>query len=103
VFANVSRPRALSTWGTLRGAYICKAEHDRPIIGTKPLALLRALVRDYTLLGDLVVDPYAGSGTTLLAAAMEGRRAIGAECSPEHYEIACKRLQRGYTPTLGGM
>jgi DNA modification methylase len=61
---------------------------------------MRALVRDYTRPGDLICDPCAGGGTTLLAGVMEGRRAVGAECMPEHYEIARKRLERGFTPSL---
>lgn len=43
--------------------------------------------------GDLVLDPFMGSGTTLVAAAMLGRRAVGIEKSPEHFEAACARLQ----------
>ena len=45
----------------------------------KPNDLFRDLVRSYSNAGDLVVDPYAGSGTTLRAAADEGRRAVGWE------------------------
>jgi DNA modification methylase len=41
-----------------------------------------------------VVDCTAGSGTTLLAAVQEGRRAIGAEINPETHKIATKRLTR---------
>jgi DNA modification methylase len=61
---------------------------------------MRALVRDYSRSGQLVCDPCAGGGTTLLAAAIEGRSAVGAEMMPEHYAIAQKRIGRGYTPTL---
>jgi DNA modification methylase len=41
-----------------------------------------------------------GGGTTLLAALIEGRRAVGAEMDPGRYEIARKRLSKGYTPSL---
>lgn len=60
--------------------------------GAKPLELMRALVRDYSEPGDLIVDPYAGTGTTLMAAALEGRRAIGAEVDPETFRKARERL-----------
>lgn len=68
--------------------------------GGKPLAAMRAIIRDYTRPGDLVVDPCAGGGTTLLAAVMEGRRAIGAEMDPTTWQKAVARLQRGYTAPL---
>lgn len=42
--------------------------------------------------GDLVVDPYAGSGTTGLAAKQTGRRWIGCEIDPDHYRVARGRL-----------
>jgi site-specific DNA-methyltransferase (adenine-specific) len=61
---------------------------------------MRALVRDYSRPGDLIVDPFCGSGTTALAAASEGRRCITSEELPAHHEIARKRFARGYTPDL---
>jgi DNA modification methylase len=54
---------------------------------------MRAIVRDYSRPGDLVCDPCAGGGTTLLAAIMEGRRAIGSEIDPVTFEKAVKRLR----------
>jgi hypothetical protein len=41
------------------------------------------------------------TGTTLLAAVIEGRRAIGAELDADTYAYAVRRLARGWTPTLG--
>lgn len=99
IYANVSRPKALHKWGTLPGAYIGK-QGERVHIGGKPLWLMRALIRDYTRPGDLVCDPCAGSGTTLLAAAMEGRRAIGAEIDKAAFDAAVQRLSGGYTPSF---
>jgi site-specific DNA-methyltransferase (adenine-specific) len=106
----VARPASLHRWGTLPGAYVgnpfdpgentASAGRRTGVVGSKPLWLMKALVRDYSRPGDLVCDPCAGGGTTLLAAAIEGRRAVGAECMPEHYELAQKRLARGYTPSL---
>jgi hypothetical protein len=99
IYANVARPKRLSKWGTLPGGYT-GGPGERVHIGGKPLWLMLALIRDYTRKGDLVVDPCAGAATTLLAAGMENRRAIGAECDPETYEVARKRLLGGYTPSL---
>lgn len=99
VIAARPATREFQRWGTLPGAYIGPAER-KPVMGAKPLSLMRALIRDYSRTGDLVCDAFAGSATTLLAAAMEGRRAIGAECDEKHFQIAQKRLARGYTPPL---
>ncbi len=80
-------------WGTLPGGYNVPSE--RPAhIGGKPSKLMRMLVNDYSRPGDLVCDPCAGWATTLLAAAQEGRRAVGAEMDPETYADALKRLDR---------
>jgi site-specific DNA-methyltransferase (adenine-specific) len=97
----VARPRhaPYSKWGTLPGGYMVPPERCE-VVGGKPLALMAAIIRDYSRPGDLVVDPFCGSGTTALAAAMEGRRCITSEEKPEHYEIARKRLDRGYQPGL---
>jgi site-specific DNA-methyltransferase (adenine-specific) len=96
--------RAFSKWGALPGAYVLPPGEARAreagVMGAKPLWLMRALVRDYSRPGDLVCDPCAGGATTLLAALMEGRRAVGAEMDPAHYEIGRKRLAKGFTPPL---
>lgn len=57
----------------------------------------RAIVRDYTKPGDLVVDPFCGGGTTALACAIEGRCCITSEMDPATFELARKRLERGFT------
>lgn len=96
----VARPRGLSTWGTLPGAYVFKGKGDRLVMGGKRTEAMRALVRDYSRAGELVCDPCAGAGTTLVAAVIEGRRAVGAEALLEQYETAQARIARGYTPSL---
>lgn len=58
----------------------------------KPVALLEYLIRTYTNAGDLVVDPFCGSGTTAVAAANTGRHYIVGDISPEYVEIARRRL-----------
>jgi DNA modification methylase len=69
------------------------------VTGNKDPNGMRALVRHYSRRGDLVIDPYAGSGTTALACALEGRRCITSEVDPATYEIARRRLS-SYTPDL---
>ncbi len=99
LYANVARPKRLSKWGTLPGGYT-GPPGERVHIGGKALWLMRALVRDYIKRGDLVCDPCAGAGTTLLAAEIEGRRAVGAEVDPATYEVAHKRLTRPVAQTF---
>lgn len=97
----VARPRhaPYAKWGTLPGGYMTPPEACE-VVGGKPLGLMRAIVRDYSRPGDLVCDPFVGSGTTAVAALSEGRRFVGSEQKPEHYEIARRRIDRGYTPTM---
>ncbi|MGX1632679.1 DNA-methyltransferase [Streptomyces albidoflavus] len=64
--------------------------HDTP----KPLALMRWLVRLVTPPNGTVLDPFAGSGTTLLAARDEGARAVGVEQHKPYARIAEHRLQQ---------
>ena len=105
VWCCVSRLKNNRKSGALPGAYVCDPGHRNGQImpGQKPLPLMRSIVRDYSRPNDLIVDPCAGSGTTLLAAAIEGRRAIGAEQDPKTFALAVKRLQAGYTPLLPGV
>lgn len=102
VYLMVARPRnrEMATWGCLPGAYDAPTVKGAGIAGCKPLGLMRAIVRDYSRPGDLIVDPFCGSGTTAIAAASESRRCITSEELPDHYEIARKRIARGYTPDL---
>jgi site-specific DNA-methyltransferase (adenine-specific) len=62
------------------------------IDGMKPLRLMRQLVEDFTDEGDRIFDPYAGAGTTLIAANMLHRRSVGWEQDPATAEVARNRL-----------
>lgn len=92
VWLNVARPRTRSAalWGTLPGAYVVNRSPGH--IGGKPLSLMRAIVRDYSRPGQLVCDPCAGLGTTLVAAEELGRRGVGAEIDPDTHAKAVARL-----------
>lgn len=60
----------------------------------KPVSLLSRIVLGYTEIGELILDPFMGSGTTLVAAQNEGRRAVGIELSEEYCKIAVERLRQ---------
>lgn len=64
----------------------------------KPESLMRWLVNGSCRDGGTVCDPFMGSGTTLVAAALEGRQAIGIEIEERYCEIAAKRLDQGVLP-----
>ncbi len=64
----------------------------------KPVAVMARIISDHTHPGDLVLDPYMGSGPVLKAAQMLGRRAIGIEIEERYCEIAAKRLQQDVLP-----
>lgn len=58
-----------------------------------PAQLARRLIRTLTEPGDLVLDPFVGSGSTLLAALAEGRRGLGMDISAEYVQLASSRLE----------
>lgn len=59
----------------------------------KPVALMSQLIESSSVRGDLVVDPCAGSGSTLVAAILEGRRAFGVEIDRKYAELAVTRIK----------
>lgn len=59
----------------------------------KPLALAESFVSDFTFPGETILDPFLGSGTTGVAALSQGRKFIGCEVDPRHFEIACRRIE----------
>jgi len=75
---------------SLKGSSKEKAGHP----SQKPLALVDMLVRSSSRPGDLILDPFLGSGTTGLAAFRTGRRWTGIESSPEYIRIALDRLAK---------
>jgi len=60
----------------------------------KPVALLERIIQSSSRPGDVVLDPFCGSGTTLVAAERLGRNWIGIDCSPEAIELTRERLAR---------
>ena len=74
----------------------------------KPLALFEYLVRTYSNEGDVILDPFMGSGTTCLAAANMKRATIGIEREPKYFDTACRRIaeaikRQAPEPRQGGL
>lgn len=100
----VARPRTkeAADWRALAGAYVVPRTADK-MVGGKPLTAMRQIVCDYSDKGDTIVDLCAGNATTLIAAAIEGRRAIGAEVDPATWAKGNQRLRdRLYMPLFDG-
>lgn len=93
------------TGGASRFFYCAKAGRDErpgdhPTV--KPIALMRWLVRLVTPPGGLVLDPFAGTGTTGEAAIIEGMRTVLVEQHAPYLDLIVKRLSKPIQPTLGG-
>jgi site-specific DNA-methyltransferase (adenine-specific) len=58
-----------------------------------PLELAARLVRMFSFVGDTVLDPFCGSGTTMVAALRNGRNSIGVEIDPEYCRMAAGYLK----------
>jgi DNA modification methylase len=74
-------------WSDVPGA--STRHHPAPY----PLELAERLVRMFSFVGDTVLDPFAGTGTTLLAAALHGRNSIGFEVDPTYAAAARRRIE----------
>ncbi len=72
-------------------------EHPAPF----PLELAERLIRMFSFVGDTVLDPFVGTGTTMIAAAKSGRDSIGIEIDPEFVKLATKRFLRETTNLFG--
>jgi site-specific DNA-methyltransferase (adenine-specific) len=74
---------------------------SQPHPTTKPEPLMGELVTLFTDEGDTILDPFMGSGTTLVAAKRLGRKAIGIEINEAYCEVAVKRLRQRALPLWG--
>ena len=61
---------------------------------TKPVAMIADAILDCSDRGGLILDPFLGSGTTLLAAEQTGRHGAGIEIDPHYVDLAAERISR---------
>ena len=66
----------------------------------KPVGLLETLIEVFTDAGDVVIDPCAGSGTTLLAAARRGRKSYGFEIKKDFFKASQEKILKDYQLSL---
>lgn len=80
----------------------------------KPLGVMKWCISHLPDTSQTILDPFMGSGTTLVACAKLGRKGIGIELDPDYFDIACKRVEEAYrqpdlfvappsSPTQGGL
>jgi DNA modification methylase len=81
-------------FGMFAGADDSKDARSRVHPTQKPVSLYAAILTAWTSTGDLVLDPYAGSGTTLIAADQTSRRAALIEIDPAYCDVICMRWQQ---------
>jgi DNA modification methylase len=88
----------------LRGSYetksrfivsnVEKTKISHPTV--KPIFVMSKFIKNASDQGQTILDPFMGSGTTLVACTKLGRKGIGIELDPDYFEIACKRVQAAY-------
>ena len=94
-----------SRWngGGKRGVWTC-CTRLRSREGThpteKPAPLIAELVGDFTQEGEIILDPFMGSGTTGVAAVKNGRRFIGIERDPRYFEVARRRIEKALSEDM---
>lgn len=76
-----------SSWTDLPGA--STKNHPAPF----PVELAYRLVRMFSFVGDIVLDPFVGTGSTIIAALRARRAAIGVECDPRYATLASRRVR----------
>ena len=81
-------------WTGLTGA--STKNHPAPF----PSELAERLIRMFSFVGDTVLDPFMGTGTTNLAAARWGRNSIGVEVDPHYFDLARRRINAGIPKLL---
>lgn len=62
----------------------------------KPVPLMAEIVADFTRPGELICDPFMGSGTTGVACAKAGRRFVGIEQNERWFDLSCRRIEEAY-------
>lgn len=92
-WTNLGGPARLFShlWnGAIKGS---ERQEQRVHPTQKPAKLMEWVIEQFTDEDDLIIDPFMGSGSTLLAAMTLGRRAIGIELSPEYCAVAKRRIE----------
>jgi len=85
------RPKAWNRGGGA-GVWTVPVVNGAEVPTQKPLALIQSFVSDFTRRGEIVADPFMGSGTVGVACVKQQRGFVGIEALPMHFDIACRRI-----------
>lgn len=87
-------PRPNKSASSVTGLSDRREHFDHPCV--KPLPFIQWLVNKSTDIGETILDPFMGSGTTGVACANLGRKFIGIEICEKYFDIACRRIKTAY-------
>lgn len=79
-------------WWPMNNAFRGENGHPAPM----PYSMAYDHIETWTIPGEIVLDPFLGSGTTGIACAETGRKLIGIEIDPTYFDIACRRIEAAY-------
>jgi site-specific DNA-methyltransferase (adenine-specific) len=101
-FGNVNGATKADVFRVSGGAGVGFQRNEMERVHTcpKPINLWSRILCRFSRESDTVLDPFLGSGTTLVAAKQLGRKAIGIELEEKYCEIAARRLQQEYLPLV---
>lgn len=92
-YGNLSaRLRKGSVLRSLRANSVAAKNHPTE----KPVDILRQMIESSSVMGETVYDPFMGSGSTLIAALLEGRKAVGCEIEERYFNTACERVAQAH-------
>lgn len=91
-------PYLANALGSRPSAFSSVEATDRSICHPcpKPIGQMKWLVNRVSMIGETILDPFMGSGTTGVACVKLGRKFIGIEIDPGYFDIACKRIREAY-------
>jgi DNA modification methylase len=93
-WTNLSKAVRRIKW--LWNGMIRKGDDIRQHPTQKPVGVMEWCINHLPKGTDTILDPFMGSGTTLVACAKMGRSGIGIELDPDYFEIACERVRKAY-------
>ena len=93
-FAWASFQKMSKKYTVINHGFVSDVQELREHPTQKPLKLFKAILTDFAKVGEIILDPFMGSGTTLVAAKQLGLKSIGIELEEKYCAIAAERLRQ---------